>query len=92
MFTRATSQRNPWDDVEHAILRAVQETGSVPSIADRAGLTRDVVKAQLATFEGEGLVMQPLPGGGRWHLTLAGFKRMFELADTTDRPGHQAAA
>lgn len=71
---------NPWDIVEHAILSAAQQPASCGRIADQAGLTPDVVKAQLVTLESKGLVAQPMPGAGRYVLTLAGYKRMFSLA------------
>lgn len=74
--------RSPWDDVEHTILRAVQQPATCRRVADHVGLTPDLVKAQLAAFEGEGLVTQPLAGAGRYQLTLTGYKRMFELTGT----------
>lgn len=89
MSTTTARTRSPWDDVEHAILRAVQQPATCLSVADRATLTPDTVKAQLLAFEGEGLVTQPVPGAGRYQLTLAGYQRLFALSD---RPGHQAAA
>lgn len=83
MFTTTARTRSPWDDVEHAILRAVQQPTACLPIAEGTGLTPDVVKTQLATFHGEGLVTQPVPGAGRYQLTLTGFKRLFELANTS---------
>lgn len=75
-----TRQRSPWDDVEHAILHAAQQPATHPAIAKDANLTPDTVKAQLASLETEGLVTQPVPGGGRYQITLAGWKRLSELA------------
>lgn len=89
MVTNTTAS-SPWDAVEHAILSAAAlEPASCARIADRAGLPPDVVKAQLVTLEGAGLVTQPMPGAGRYVLTLAGRHRLFTLID---QPGHQAAA
>jgi DNA-binding IclR family transcriptional regulator len=82
-MTSPHTHRSPWDDIEHAILTAAQQPATHPAIAEHADLTPDTVKAQLAALEAEGLVTQPVPGGGRYHLTLAGYKRMFELADAT---------
>lgn len=88
-MTSPHTQRSPWDDVEHAILTAAQQPATHPSIAEHANLTPETVKAQLAAFESEGLVTQPVPGGGRYQLTLTGYKRLFALASS---PGQQAAA
>lgn len=74
--------RTAWDAVEHAILSAARQPATCQRIASAADLTPDVVKAQLSTLEGEGLVTQDTPGSGRYHLTLLGHKRMFDLADT----------
>jgi len=92
MATPSLSTSSPWDAAEVAILRAVQQPAACSVVADSTGQPRDVVKAQLTTFEEKGLVMQPVPGAGRYRLTLAGWKRLFDLVGTTDRPGHQAAA
>jgi hypothetical protein len=81
-----------WDDVDHGILRAAQTRATCRQIADSTGLTPDLVKNQLEVHVRDRLLVQTVDGDDRYQLTVVGYKRLFELADTLTRPGHQAAA
>jgi predicted transcriptional regulator len=81
-----------WDDVDYGILCAAQSPATCREIADRAGLTPDVVKNQIDVHVRVGLLVKTVDGGVRYGLTVAGYKRRFELAAALTRPGHQAAA
>ncbi|TDD97677.1 hypothetical protein [Actinomadura rubrisoli] len=91
MITTNRFSSSIWDDVEHAILRAAQRPSTCREIATVAGLTPDTVKTQIDVQARGGLIVQSVDGGVRYQLTVAGWKRLFALADTA-RPGQQAAA
>lgn len=80
-----------WDDVDHGILRAAQTAATCRQIADKVGLPVDLAKTQIEDLVRAGLLVQPTDDV-RYQLTIVGYKRLFELADTHTRPGQQAAA
>lgn len=92
MPSLTASPANYWDDVDHGILRATQTPSTCRQIADTTGLTPDLVKNQLEVHVRDGLLTQTVDGDDRYQLTVVGYKRLFELADTHTWPGHQAAA
>jgi hypothetical protein len=81
-----------WDDVDHGILRAGQTPSTCRQIASTTGLPPDLVKNQLEVHVRDRLLVQTVDSGVRYQLTVLGYKRLFALADTLTRPGHQAAA
>jgi DNA-binding IclR family transcriptional regulator len=80
-----------WDDVDHGILRAAQSPATCRQIADKVGLPLNVAKTQIEDLTRARQLVQ-LADDVRYQLTVVGYKRLFELADTHTRPGHKAAA
>lgn len=76
----STAALSIWDDAEYAILHAAERPATIRVIADRSGLTPDITKAHLEVHRHEGLVVQIVDDGVRYKLTLAGWKRVFALA------------
>ncbi|TYK45126.1 hypothetical protein [Actinomadura decatromicini] len=87
-----TASPGSWDAVDRGILRAAQVSATCRQIADATGLTADLVKNQIEVHVRNGLLAQIVNGGVRYQLTVAGYKRLFDLTDTNTRPGHRAAA
>jgi hypothetical protein len=92
MPSLTTTPGNFWDNVDRGILHATLAPSTCREVSDCSGLPVDLVKNHLEVNVTAGLLAQTVDGGVRYRLTLAGYKRLFALAETHTRPGHQAAA
>jgi hypothetical protein len=81
-----------WDSIDAALLTAV--TGSsagVACLAEATGCPADVVKQLVHAHHTAGRLTQPVPGSGRWALTLSGRSYLARLTAATSAHTRKAA-